>query len=759
MRTPGRNEPCPCGSGKRYKQCCGQCGAPSTDGVQSVSSFTPAPPTIQAAMSHHQAGRIAQAKSLYLQILQEEPHNLDALHYISLASHQMGEIDNAIAYLQKVIALVPGDINAHNNLGNIFHGQGKLREAATCYRNALVIKPDDFEVKNNLGNILQELGQLNEAASCLSQALSLKPDHPELLNNQGNVFHKQGHLEEAIICFNKALMLKPDFASAHYNLGSVSQELGHLNEAMVSFRNALALRPDYIQAHNNLGNALQETGCLDEAADCFNAAIKIDPEFSHAHFNLGNIFVEQRRPDEARSCFQKALELDPEYHAARGNLLHQLQQMCQWKSLKEYSQIVRQAVQEAPATSKNLISPFTFLALPGSTAMEQKRCAEKWVQNLYQPHINYREKLRFDFNRPPNEKIRIAYLSVDFRNHPVAHLMAEVFELHDRNHFQVTAYSYGVNDGSEIRKRLENAFDQFIDIHALSDEAAAKRIYADKIDILVDLTGYTQHGRSAILALRPAPIQVNYLGYPGTMGAEFIDYLIADRFIIPPEQQELFTEKLVYLPDCYLPRDLSCQRLPPPVRKDCGLPDKGVVFCSFNQSYKITQDIFDVWCRLLKAVPGSVLWLPSNNPHADSNLYREAESRGVSAARIIQAPRLNRIEDHLARLQCADLFLDTAPYNGHTTCSDALWMGLPVVTCVGTTFPSRVAGSLLTALGVPELITENPEDYFTLALKLVTDQTKYEQIRNKIISNRDTAPLFDSERFTRNLELAYMGMK
>jgi protein O-GlcNAc transferase len=337
-------------------------------------------------------------------------------------------------------------------------------------------------------------------------------------------------------------------------------------------------------------------------------------------------------------------------------------------------------------------------------------------------------------------------------------LMAQIFELHDRNHFRISAYSYGPNDGSVMRKRLEKAFDQFIDIRALSDEAAAKRIYEDGIDILVDLTGYTQHGRSAILALRPAPIQVNYLGYPGTMGAGFVDYLIADQFIIPPEQQEHYTEKVVWLPDCYMPRDISCRRLAAPRRKDCGLPDEGFVFCSFNLPYKITPDMFDIWCRLLKAVPGSVLWLPSSNPNAETNLSREAESRGVAPERIIRAPRMNLAEEHLARIQCADLFLDTTPYNAHTTCSDALWMGLPVITCVGKTFPSRVAGSLLTALGVPELITYSLEDYYTLALDLATDRRKYENIRNKIIANRESAPLFDSTKFTRHLEQAYRQM-
>lgn len=335
--------------------------------------------------------------------------------------------------------------------------------------------------------------------------------------------------------------------------------------------------------------------------------------------------------------------------------------------------------------------------------------------------------------------------------------MAEVFELHDRSRFHVTAYAYDTDESSAMRKRLEGAFDDFVDIRDNSYEEAARKIYADHIDILVDLTGHTQNSRSGILALRPAPIQVNYLGYPGTMGADFVDYLIADRFTIPPEKREHYTEKIVWMPDCFQANDCARPRPAAPHRKDCGLPEEGVVFCCFNQTLKITPEMFSIWCRLLMAVPGSILWLPASNPHVEANLRREAEFRGVVAVRLIMAPLMHYAE-HLARLQCADLFLDTLPFNAGTTCSDALWVGLPVVTCAGDAFASRMAGSLLTAIGIPELITYNLEDYYSLALDLATDRKKREGIRSKIIANRDTAPLFDSVQFTRNLEAAYTHM-
>lgn len=723
MKETGRNEPCPCGSGKKFKRCCGQHA--NTPAIRSHPTPTSPsiPQTLQAALEHHQAGRLPQAKTLYQQVLQAAPNNPDALHFMGLLAHQMGEIGMAVAYIQKAITLQPGYISAHNNLGNI----------------------------------LQEQGKLDEAAACFKKALSFKHDHSELHNNLGNVFHKQGRLDKAIDCFHRALSLNPNFANAHYNLGSVHQELGNLDEATGSFHKALVLKPEYIQAYNNLGNVLREQGRLDEAVACFHKALMLNPDFSTAHFNLGSAFQEQGRLNESMACFHKALNLDPDYHAARCLLTHQLQQICDWKNLEKHSPIMRQAVREAPTTAENLIHPFTFLALPGSTAMEQKRCAEKWVQSTYQPQINFREKLEFDFKRPPNEKFSIGYLSADFRNHPVAQLMAEVFELHDRSRFHIVAYSYGLDDSSPMRKRLEKAFDQFVDIRALSYEAAAKRIHKDKIDILVDLTGYTQHNRSAILALRPAPIQVSYLGYLGTMGADFIDYIIADPFLIPPEDKQHYSENIVYLPS-YQANDRQCAVAETPTRTSCGLPAEGIVFCCFNQTYKILPDVFDVWMRLLKAVPGSVFWVYAPNPDTIANLQREAQIRGITPERLIFAETLP-LDRHLARLKCADLFLDTLPYNAGTTASNALWAGLPVITCAGGTFSSRMAGSLLIAMGVPELITYNLDDYYTIALSLATDTGKREQIREKIIANRDATPLFDSKRFTRNLEAAYGEMQ
>jgi protein O-GlcNAc transferase len=496
-----------------------------------------------------------------------------------------------------------------------------------------------------------------------------------------------------------------------------------------------------------------------EKIDELMELVAANPGRADLLFNLGVALMAQD-PDKAFDCYRQAVAVDPRYYPARINILHQLQHRCEWSDLKPAIQKFRKIVREGPATSKTQLSPFIFLTLPGTTPHEQKRCAEKFIQIECPPQIVFslRNKLGFDSNRLPDEKIRIGYLSEDFRQHPVTYQMVEIIERHDRSRFHITAFSYGPDDESPIRKRIEKAFDSFVDITDKNHEETAREIYSRHIDILVDLTGYTGGTRSAMLALRPAPVQVNFLGYPGTLGADFVDYLIADRFVIPSELQRFYTEKVVWLSDCFMPNDRSRPQPSAPSRVECGLPENGFVFCCFNLSYKFTPDMFDIWCRLLKSVPDSVLWLSASNPIAEANLRREAESRGVSAERIIMANRLEKIEAHLARLQCADLFLDTLPYNAHASCSDALWMGLPVITCAGETFPSRVAGSLLTTMGVPELITYNLDDYYKLALDLATDRHRLDSIRSKIVANRDSTPLFDSEKFTRNLEQAYIRM-
>ena len=689
------------------------------------------------------------------------------LIYRELAGRQSSLGDNycreqdfprALACYQKVLSLIPDFAEAHSMLGSTQRDHGDFDMALACYDKTLALNSDDAEAHINAGSVFHARGQLDKAEECYRRAICIKPDSVEAYNNLGLLFANQKCPDEALSCYRQALELKPDSPEVLNNLGVLLRAQGKLDEAVVCLREALAFKPDLPNVHNNLGAIFMDQRKFEEARSCYQLALQYQPDYFLAHNNLGVLSQLQGKLEQAMASYRQALRFAPDLHQARANLLFVSQQLCEWMELEALSNAVREAVRERPPQEVNLIPPFSFLAIPGSTGPEQKTCAHNWAQRICQTTSGVGKKMNFQFGREPRQKLRIGYLSADYRDHPVAHLMAQIFELHNRDRFHITAYSFGPNDGSSVRQRMEKAFDRFKDICEFSDEDSARQISQDGIDILVDLTGYTREARTAILAFRPAPVQVNYLGYAGTMGADFIDYLIADRFIIPPEQQQHYAEIVMRLPDSYMPRDRSCKRLPQPSRKECGLPEDRIVFCCFNSTYKFSPAIFDIWCRLLNSIPGSVLWLSASHPLAQANLAREAEGRGVTADRLIWAPRTHLIEDHLARIQCADLFLDTTPYNAHTTCSDALWMGVPVITCAGETFPSRVAGSLLTALRTPELITRNLEDYYALALELATDKNKYASIRNKIIANRESAPLFDSTKFTRDLEHVYQQM-
>ncbi len=668
------------------------------------------------------------------------------------------------AIIETVIANIPpisprqtGDSTGYKNSADQYFEKGKLNEAAEFYRKAITVNPNHAEAYNNLGNVLCEQELFEEAEQSLKQAILIKPDLVNPYCNLGALQLKRGRPQEAIENLNIALKLKPDVEVIYRDLCYAYFQLGQLQSAKEVITQGLSVNPEYIDFHLSLGNLYYYENECNLAIRCYQNALLIQPNSTVALINLGKIYKDQGNLNQALSYYRSVLALNPDHRTAMSMELHLLQRLCEWKNIDANFKYVRQALTHAPSIDTNMFLPFTILSIPGVTAEEQKRCAEIWVTNEFQAQILHRNNFRLKFKRSANNKISIGYISPDFRQHPVSYLMAEIFKLHDRSHFNVTAYSSGPDDQSAIRKRLKSSFDNFVDIHNYSDKDAASLINADKIDILVDLTGHTQNNRAGILALRPAPIQVNYLGYPATMGADFIDYIIADRFTIPAEMKQHYTEKVVWMPDCFQANDNTRQRLAAPSRMACGLPDKGFVFCCFNQTFKFTPEVFDIWCRLLKSVQGSVLWLPASNALTETNLRQEAVNRGVGSSQLIMAPILPFAE-HWARMQCADLFLDTLPYNAGTTCSDALWMGLPVVTCAGDSFVSRMAGSLLTAIDVPELITYNLADYYRLALDLATDRKKLETIRNKIIANRETSILFNSERFTRNLEKVYLQM-
>ncbi len=620
----------------------------------------------------------------------------------------------------KVHILQANQISRH---AEQLYQSGRLNEAAEAYRQAIALQPDDPETHYNLGNIYLDMGQADKAVASYLAAEALAPGHPQILLQLGNAYSAKGQSTEAVAAFRRALLLDPEDAAIHFNLGNVLRELGQPEQAADSYRMAIKLTQTDADSHNNLGNVLRELGRLDEAI----------------------------------ASYEVALRLNPRLHHAKVHLVHQKQHICDWRGMESDVEEIRSWVINMPQAQ---ISPFAFLAMPGTTAAEQKKCSDNWSKTRFIRLI--KNKLIYTKNPVSTaRKLKIGYLSSDFRLHPLAFLVTELIELHDRSRFEIYAYSYAPDDKTAERRRLEQAFDHFVDIRPLSLPAAAQRINNDGIDILVDLTGFTQTSRSGIAAMRPAPLQVNWLGFPGTMGgldgAPLFDYILGDAYVTPLKQADDYAEKLALLPRCYQPNDRKRPIGRQPSRNDCGLPDDAFVFCCFNQTFKILPQMFDIWMRLLKTQPGSVLWLLECNRWAKANLCREAELRGINPDRLVFAPRVP-IAEHLARHALADLFLDTLPYNAHTTASDALWMGLPIVTCSGDTFAGRVAGSLLTAAELPELITCSLAGYEQLAMRLAANPDELAAIREKLRLGRDKSPLFDTSQMAGQLEQAYTTM-
>jgi protein O-GlcNAc transferase len=595
-------------------------------------------------------------------------------------------------------------------------------------------------------------GRLSEAAELCTKILKADPGHGQTLHLLGIVGYREGKRDQAMLLLRRAAEIAPDFAPAFNDLGNLLMEEGRTGEAIAEYRRAIHIAPDFPQAHNNLGNALQISGRMEESVCSYQSAISLAPGYAEAHRNLGSALRRLGRLTEALASFQTAVSLNPAYADAIAQLVQEMKSVCQWSRVGELTKQLVQVVESQTAP----VNPFVFLSLE-TTARQQYLCARRWAAEHVDAGSTKPAPARPKALTPG--RITLGYLSADFQDHATAHLTAELFTLHDRNRFRVIGYSYGADDGSAMRRRLMAAFDDFVDLEKTSHARAAEKISSDGVDILVDLKGYTRDARPGIVSMRPAPIQVSYLGFPGTMGTAAMDYIIADRFVVPPDHHPYFSESVVYLPECYQVNDSGrkiADRVP--TRTECGLPEAELVLCCFNTSYKLTPPVFQIWVRLLEAIPGSVLWLLASNAEMVSNLRREAETQlAGSAGRLVFAPTLPN-PDHLARLRLADLFLDTLPYNAHTLTSDALWAGCPVLTCAGDTFASRVAGSLLRAVGLPELVTSSLADYEALALRLARDPAQLGRFREKLRVNRSSAALFDCRRFTRHLESAFETM-
>ncbi|MEA2979998.1 MAG: protein O-GlcNAc transferase [Alphaproteobacteria bacterium] len=694
--------------------------------------------------------RYGEALAAYERVLGLNPH--DAATQVSCGNALLGleRHDEALAAFDKALELEPELADAWLGRGNVFYESRRYDEAFAAYDRVLAWNSECAEGWLGRGNALTGLKRHDEAFAAFDRALELSPDPTAAWLGRGNVLADLKRYDEALDAYDKALALTPDLVKAWMGRGNACSGLKRYDQALSAYDHALAKTPSHVGAWLCRGQILFELKRYEESVTAFDKAVELEPDLAEGWLGRGSVFFEVRQYNDALPAYDKAFKLNPDLPGLEGYRLSTKMQLCDWKELDSASTHLIASMRDGHLNTH----PFVLFGIESSSS-DQLFCARGWNADA-KPAENLPI---WRGERYKHDRIRIAYLSADFRDHAVAHLLVGTLEQHDRARFEVVGLSTAADDNSEIQKRIKKSFDRVLDIGKQGDAEVTQLIREMEIDIVVDLMGFTQGTRSNVLASHPAPIQVNYLGYPGTMGTKYIDYILADRTIIPETQRDFYAEKVVYLPDTYMPAD-SGRKLSARLthRADCGLPESGFVFCSFNNNSKITPQVFDIWMALLRQVEGSILWLSSTNEAAMRNLKIEAQSRGVDPDRILFASRAALNEDHLARLALADLALDTLPYNGHTTTSDALWAGLPVLTYLGNTFAARVSASLLQAIRLPELITTSLNDYERTAIDLATDSTKLALIRQKLADHRLTTPLFDTKTFTAHIENAFATM-
>jgi protein O-GlcNAc transferase len=741
---------------------------------------------LQHGMAAHRAGRLTDAERSYQAVLNLKRDDFDSLHLLGVVRWQQRRHDEASKLIKQALRVRPDSAEACANLGIVLsslaqpaeaiaaydralainprYGKalchrgdalralGRHAEALASYDKAVIAAPDYAEAHVNRGVVLRELDRHAEALASFDRALTLRPRSQEILYNRANSLQSLGRLEEALRDYDAVLAADSTYAEAHNNRGCVLEKIGRYAEALASLEAALTLRSDFTDAWYNRGNVLLKLTRFSDAVDSYDRVLVVEPERADAWNNRGNALLFLQHYDQAIEAFERTLRLDPDNWTAFALLASCQLNVCNWPETSRLGEQAKIASRAGDWSRLDPLGALHYLDDPADHLNYSRHWLGHFVPERPQP-LPARTITRSD-------KIRVAYLSSDFRNHPVARAIVRLIELHDRSRFDCIGVSFGSVDTSDIRARIVAGFDQFHDVKSESDLAVAELVQRQGIDIVVSLNGHTMGTRPGILAYRPAPIQVTYLGYAGTVGADFIDYILADETVLPFDRQPFYCEKIVQLPGAYHLCDETREVSPrTPSRSELGLPERSFVFCCSNQPGKLSAPVFDVWMRLLTNVNGSVLWLSHMNDAARANLHRETAARGVSPDRVIFARREERVEDHLARHRQADLFLDTLPYNAHSTAIDALWAGLPVLTCAGRAFAGRVGASLLQAAGLPELIARNLEEYEGLARKLANDPPLLQSIRAKLAQNRSTCRLFDVERSCRDIEAAYATMR
>jgi predicted O-linked N-acetylglucosamine transferase (SPINDLY family) len=701
------------------------------------------------AVSAMRAGDVDGAERAFRQTLQLQPYHVGALNLITVLLTSQRRFEEAEHFVTLALKKDTTSDVTFYNYGLILKALRRPDEALEHFSQALKINPSIASTWNNRGTVFNDLKRYNDAVGDFDKAIELNPQYAEAFCNKGKSLTLLKRFEEASSAFERTLALKPELAEAWLGRGNVFCDRKQYDDALAAYDRALALKTELAEAWLGRGIAFQALRRFQEALAAFDRAATLKPDLANAWIGRAEVFSRLKRHDQAAEAYAQVLKIDPQRPFMKGTLLHQKMCSCAWQGIDDF--IVE--VEKDILSGKPSADPFGWQGLANSP-LSLKRCAELFNVERYPPK---NQSVPHRAQRT-TKTIRVGYASGEFRDQATSHLIVGILEQHDRSRFEIFGFDNGWNDGSAIRRRVEASCLEIIDISRLSDEAATAVIRDSEIDILVNLNGYFGEERTGVFAQRPAPVQVNYLGFPGTLGASYMDYIIADQCVIPRGDEEFYDEKVIYLPECYQAND-NRKEIAPRIfcRAECGLPERGFVYCCFNNSYKITPGVFDGWMRILKRVSDSVLWLIEDSASAVLNLKREAAMRGVDPERLVFAPRMP-VSDHLARHRLAGLFLDTLPYNAHTTASDALWAGLPVLTQIGGTFPGRVAASLLQAVGLPELITTSIEDYEALAVKFAQEPPFLVATTAKLAHNRKGCSLFNTQLFTQCIEVAYEAM-
>ena len=706
---------------------------------------------LQHAHQHLANGNAAAAEELCRDILHRAPRNPDALWLLGAARLMAGDADEAATLLERAVAAMPRHGAALEQLGVAHTIRGDAASAERALRAASALPSAPPSVFMRLGHACALQAKWSDARQAFEAVLSRVPDDPDTLFNLGIVRMELGDPAAAAWCFERCLGRAPEAIEARERLGATYLALGRYAQAAAELERVVEAQPANVDAVGALAEAVFQKGDLDAALDLGNRARDLDPSRAASYALIAQIH-------HVRGSLDLAAEaLDAGYSRTDDDLLlatlvHITHRQCDWSKWSPLWLKMKGRL----GSSARLGSPLWLLS-EDTTRAEQLSYTQRWAASSYPAPAPAPAASPYTVSRAPHERIRIGYYSGDFHQHPVPSLAVEVFENHDRERFEVFAYSYGPDDGSPLRARLSGAFEHFVDVAWEPNDVVEKRIRDDRIDILIDIKGYTAGDRLMVMAKRPAPVQAEWLGYPGTMGAAFIDYVIADGIVIPPDAECDYSERVLRMPHCYQANDRKRARPDPLPRSAYGLPDDAFVYCCFNQASKITPEVFDRWMALLRAVPGSVLWLLEDNVWATANLLSAARAAGISEGRVIVAPRLPIVE-HLARYRVADVALDTFPYTSHTTGSDALWQGCPLVGLRGDTFAARVSSSLLENCGLPDCVTQSLDQYEALAIRFANDADFMRATRQRLMEAVDTAPLFDSAGFTRDLERLYLRM-